>query len=525
MGILTNIWYFPLFSLRPIACALLLFNYCSNSLAGLPGLSEKDVLQRCYTQVTGMRLGASSALWNQLNQERATSICLKMIEGIQLDANGILTTQDNRLSRAILKQFIDFHRTWFDQQWAHLGSFPDEHWGGVDVYDPQEPALFLTRNLFVRDHYSKLLSGSRTAIAVRDGSTLIPSLAPEAGGFLRLSRIATHSHEGPTLNSNSITYTTESLYDETTALHLETPLVQMGEPVGINLTNYQNGPLLPVVWTDIYSKNASFQSDGISLPQAFLSNRGGGALGSVPYLILNFGHGFDYLSDGAAKLPRRYILSVFKNFLCRQGPFVRTSDVAPWKSNLAAAPAFRKSDACLRCHTTLDQSALALRNFRLAGTANTKLNSFLDYRTPPILATYNVDPAFQPLEFWPAVGDPNFHRTKPDGRLYFRSITGELINVPVDSLETLGQRLSETPDYFACAAKRYFEFFTHNKIELFDPYDPSNDTLNESISPLDREMKSFVLALGQELQSTGSLNNLIKRIIESDYYRQGNFGQ
>lgn len=494
--------------------------------ANLPRLSEREVLQRCYTQLTGHRLGSGSGLWSKIKSQSAASICIDLLNSVKLSADGSLVESGNVVHRYVLKQFLDFHRTWFEQQWSFQNSFPDDFWGGVDIYDPQEPALFLTRNLATGENYSRVLTGSETAVALRDGTNLRTQLPASANGFLRVSRTTYNGFEGPRLNANLVTYSSAAAYTEATLQTLETPLVQMGDIYGIKLQSYSSAPLLPVLWTEVYSAAPTTSAAGISGPQAFMANRGGGALGSVPYIVLNIGHGFDYKADGAAKLPRRYILSVFQNLLCRQGPFVRASDVAPWKTTAADAPAFRKSDACIRCHATLDQSAMVLRNIRLGGVSNFRGDAaLLDFRTPPILVNYNVDQTIQTSEFWPSTSQANFHRTRPDGKLYFRSITGQLVDVSLNSLESLGQSLANTADYYACAAKKYFEYFTKNKVELFDPYDSSNAIVLESLTDTDREMREFVFSLGQELRTGGSLKNLVRRIIESDYYSRGNFGK
>lgn len=499
------------------------FFLSSNSQAiSYPILSQRELLARCYIQITGNRLGFSSDLWERLKNENATSICYSLLKNLSFDDQGMLTQSESKLNRSILKQFIDFHRTWFAQQWSQDNSFPETFWGGVDVYDPQEPALFLTRNLILEQSYSKVIFGKSTAVAIRDGSKLKEKLSSDADGFLRASRIL-NSHEGPIINSNNIFYANPEAPSDKDYKFLPSPLIQIGEPVGIKLVSYLEGPLLPTIWTGVNSNSLNAFPQGFMLPYPYLANHGGGALGSIPYIMFNFGHGFDFKADGAAKLPRRYILSVFKNLLCRQGPFLRSSDVSSWKTDLIDSPAFRKSESCLRCHVTLDQASLVLRNFRLGSTTN-GLAGNNDYRSPPILAKYESDENVSINEFWPKVAQSDFYKTKANGVLYFRSITGDLINFQMDSLETLGQSLATTPDYYACAAKRYFEFFTHNKVELYDPGDPSNEQLNESLTPHDHEMKQFVLSLGKELKNNGSLKKMVKRIIDSDFYSRGNFG-
>lgn len=490
-----------------------------------PRLPERKMLSRCYFHLTGHQLKSSDPLWGQLKNRSAVSICSELLGSLKLGADGVLVQPNNTVQRKILKQFADFHRTWIHGSWVFQNTFPDSYGGGVDIYDVQEPALYLTRNLATSEHYSKVLQGNNTAVGIRDNTKLIPALPAAAGGFLRPSRTTVNGTEGPNLNSTIINYTTSSSFGLADLLALPVPLIQMGEIYGIEMRSYVGTPLLPVIWTEPYTAVATSTTEGVTVPQAFMANRGGGAIGSVPYIMLNLGHGFDYKADGAAKLPRRYILSVFDDFLCRQGPFVRGSDVSIWLSAKNDAPGFRKSESCLRCHASLDQSAMVLRNLRFGGTANAPSNAISDYRTPPVLLTYNADQA-SPTEFWPSSSQTNFHRSAPAGKLYMRNIDGAIVDVGLSNLENLGQSLANTPDYYACAAARYFEYFTNNKVQLLDPYDISNNDYMESLTVKEKAMRDFVLGLGRSLRSEGgTLKKLVIQIMESDYYSRANFGR
>lgn len=274
--------------IKYLSASLLIYLFQSSILFAInyPQLTQKELLARCYNQITGIRLGSSSNLWQRLNQESATSICFGLLNNVHFDDQGILTTPDNSLNRSILKQFIDLHKTWFDIQWANDSTFPDNFWGGVDVYDPQEPALFLTRNLILGEHYSKVLSGDLTAVAQRDGSKLINLLPSSANGFLRASRII-FRNEGNIVNSNNITYANPEAPTAKDYVSLNTPIIQIGEPIGIKLVSYQNEPLLPTIWTDASSTLVTGKPQGLILP-----NGGGRPMSDLlPHLISFRGYG------------------------------------------------------------------------------------------------------------------------------------------------------------------------------------------------------------------------------------------
>ncbi len=67
---------------------------------------------------------------------------------------------------------------------------------------------------------------------------------------------------------------------------------------------------------------------------------------------------------------------------------------------------------------------------------------------------------------WPSAEVPDFHLQVPTGKLYFRSLTGALVDKPVSNIASLGDAMSKTDDYYLCAAKRYFQFMTGIEIAL-----------------------------------------------------------
>lgn len=485
-------------------------------------LSEKEILARCYAQLTGRRLPVSDSLWSRLTKQSAQSVCADLLNQVNFAPNGTLSASADPLHRRILKQFHDFHRSWFSKQWIMDSTLPDVNYGTVDVYDPAAPSYYLTRALFLpNSHYAQVLRGYETLAAVRDSGKIRFGLSP-TGGIPRLTRafsigdISPDQSEIPgSFDRHEITVQNPQ---DGSVFSIPGALVPVGELIGVVPAARGTYPFL---WVNPLTPAAAANPPGLVVPQGIDAHYGGGALGTISFLLMNLGHGADYAADGAAKLPRRAVEAAMHSFLCRKGPSLRATDVGSYLAGEIAAVPFRKTTACLRCHATLDQAALTLRHVRQASTGNYGPAKIVRYTST--ISSYGSLSTASPE--WPSVPTPNFALTAPVGRLYFRSINGSLVNVPVGNLDGLGHALSATEDFYACAASRYFKYFTGIEVNLFDPQDPDNIPLVSSLNDSDRDLRAFVLALGKELQTTGHLKTLVQHILTSPYYKRAGFGR
>lgn len=491
-------------------------------------LNAREQLARCYTQLTGLRLSSTDALYSQLSTKSPAKICIDLLADVKLGGDGVLTQANNPLHRAILKQFNDMHRGWFDKRMLLANELNDALFGTVDVVDPYQQSYYITRALFTDGaHYNSVLRGSENYMAVRDASKATTAGAPS--GTRRPTRMYFGGYDG---EGSSTTFSPMRMVEPvigfaTTMANINilafapVPIVQVGELIGIR--NEPGQANVGGLITKATGGGGTLNDAGLRVPINPNEAFGGGALGSQGALLLNFGHSFDYDTNGTTKLPRRWIDAEMKSFMCRQGPYVRAVDIAQYKRGEADAPPFRQSESCLRCHAMMDQAAMTTRNLVIGQTS-----TFIDShnRLSALIARFNVSAGSEPgQEFWPWRPVPSFKYQAPVGKLYLRSISGALIDQPVNNLNELGIALSSTDDYYACAAKRYFEKFTGVSINLYDPNDGDNSSLIEGQNERDIEFRRFVLALGQELKTGGSLKNLVKRIIESDYYKQSDFGK
>jgi hypothetical protein len=74
--------------------------------------------------------------------------------------------------------------------------------------------------------------------------------------------------------------------------------------------------------------------------------------------------------------------------------------------------------------------------------------------------TITDQPTLTGPAFWPHQPDDKLHRRPASGRLLFRNIRGVYVSAQVNSFEELGAAIRSREDFYACAAKRYFEYFT-----------------------------------------------------------------
>jgi hypothetical protein len=511
----------------PFLSTLLLLLMVIGQVVEARVLNPREQLARCYTHLTGLRLSATDPLYAKLAKQSAAKICIDILAEVKFGADGMLTARDNPLHRAVLKQFNDMHRGWFDKRMLLANELNDALSGTIDVIDPYQQSYYITRAFFTDGlHYNSVLRGYDNIMAVRDVSKA--TTAGSASGTRRPTRLYFGGYDGEGSDvSISPTRMVESVLafaptpDINKLSFAAVPMVQVGELIGIR--NEAGQANIGGFWTKATAGGGSLNDAGLRVPLNPDEAFGGGALGTQSALVLNFGHSFDYDTNGTTKLPRRWIDTEMKSFMCRQGPYVRASDITPYKRAEAEAPPFRQSDSCLRCHAMMDQAAMTTRNL-VIGQTSTFINSH--NRLSALIGRFNVSAGNEAgQEFWPWKPVASFKYQAPVGKLYLRSINGTLIDQPVNNLNELGIALSNTDDYYACAAKRYFEKFTGVAINLYDPNDVDNTSVIEGQNERDIEFRRFVLALGQELKAGGSLKNMVKRILESDYYKQSDFGK
>lgn len=495
--------------------------------ASAAAVSELGLLARCYAHLTGKPLPVNHSLRSQViaGTITAQAACNQLIDKTTLSAtSGYLTNTSDTEARSILQNFNNFHRSWFPGNIVEgIQEYSTEtSRGTMDIYDTTEPGLAITRALFAEDgRYADVLTLTTGLHALREQNESIRALlgwsvmAPGRriyGNNADLDQNLYHFSAG-SYNGNS---------DAGGSVFSFLPKIEVGELIGVrknmDFAAIPNVNLFPL---GAYTPGNSVP--GLNFSFNLFQTYGGGVLGTPIYFMLNYGHGRGLMANGTTKVPRRWSQTNMNTFLCANLPALRESDITDFYVGTSSAP-FRNGVSCLRCHANLDPMAYTARNLMTAGTdfAEFTEGSRAFAKNAMVLTSFAADAGT--VSGWPSEPVANFHRTAPTGRLYFRSFaSGDLVNQPVNGIAELGAAMAQTDDYYQCAAKRYFAYFTGIQVSLYDRRDPANAGLNKSATENDLKDRTFIESLAAELKQTQSLRTLIKHIISSDYYRAADY--
>lgn len=270
----------------------------------------------------------------------------------------------------------------------------------------------------------------------------------------------------------------------------------------------------------LLSLSAAYHTQSQPAPHAYALNRGGGFMGDGNYLLTSFiQNDPNYVPDGALKVNRSWPRAVLHDALCKDIPALRDSDVASYLLPQSTLP-FRQSVACLACHATTDPLAAGtIKGLRY----NIVSTQFQTSPLPMLVGTLGVtfrNPSLLATNGWPDTANTSYSREALSGWLAFRNYRGEYINQPVRSIEELGALVRQQDDYYACFAKRYYEYFLGISVDLNDSGAPGYVPLNSA----EQFHRDQVIALGSQLRSHKSLRTLILAILGSPQYERRDFG-
>lgn len=446
-----------------------------------PVFAEKmkpgDVYRRCYSQIVRRRQPASDPLFAKVvsGEMAAAAACTKLVEHGTLNQDGRIDLSDP-LAQPVLRTFQSLHSSWFPN---HDFVRDQSDYPTSNQHDSGEMGYHFTW-LLLRpgEKFSSLVTRPTSWRGVRTSN-----------------RQATHFLDSE--GSRKVASFTKRKWGTSGGREIHPLLVETGTLIGIAPM-----PKAPVLERQVRGVNLIFDPIG---------SHGAGILGTQAYLLLSSPLKVNAEPDGGMKVHRSWSKAVLSDLLCRSLPVIREADVRGLDEH-SPLP-FRHQTSCLKCHSTMDPMAGAIRNVEFMQTIKPEGDKYFHSLSAVKL------PMTDALGRTPAAATP-YARSRAEGALYLRDYRGRLVDLKFEDLSSLGQGLADLDDFYLCAAKRYFDFFTGIDVQIRDF---SEDPPGAESSPL-YKYRDFVIGLGADLKRDQSLPALLGRIFASRFYQSSSYG-
>ena len=450
---------------------------------------ELKRFNKCYALFVGERVKTTDSLWKEVESKKktGTDACMEIFDKATLNAGKI--SQKNGVSDEIgtkvLNNFLRFQQSQLvvPNYKVILGNGFDRY--NVDVIDSNEAAYHFIYSLFTpKQKYSESVTRDFSLRAIRT--------------------VSSANRTRSILNANLPDFQ-QGTYKTIIGADGERMTVP-DDLTKFNPTFVDTGLLTGIIKDTI--KNTLTNISGIK-SYGFVDHNinqhiGGGAIGTQSYLLGNLGKtGF---SNGGTGLFRRWGKNVMDDFLCRDLPALRTTDVVN-EVFINSKIAFRTGISCMGCHSSMDPLSAVLSNEAVARTNNGNIADKFAYfsERPPTLAH---------AEMPTLANDSNFSKRPASGRLFYRSYDGKLIKEEMVGAQELGSIIAETNDFYVCAAKRYYKFLTGIEVDLSDIGNINTPAFGKGTN----YQRNKVIKMGLELKNHQSGRSLIKNIIEQNAF-------
>jgi hypothetical protein len=441
-------------------------------------LSQLAIFMRCYAQFTQLRASSTDPLYVAVANGSTTAVdaCMAVFDRARLTVGArTIANPADPVAKAVINNFHNLHASWFQTK-----AFPNSFGAGPelnnrDLFDSSNPAAYYTKALF--------------------GPSIQASFIVTTPQYLRIVRTDNDPSAGVS------TYTKPD-YVFGSAIKF----AARGDMIGVEQLNRQ-------IWHYNYTVNSSGQV--LSGDVAVNDTRGGGFLGSQDYILSTVDEVSTFKATGGLGMPRKWARSLFHDALCRDLPAVRQADgnsfVVP-----TSAVEFRQTANCVKCHASIDRASSVIRNFKYKIVAGSGL------LTPRWGGFFtDLHPTDMPAETgWPSAVDANYYRRPTRGTFYYRSYNGTLVNVPINSVQELGNQIANTNDFYVCIAKRYYQYFTGIDADIADLGDPEHGALSAE----HLIHRNIIIGLGVSLKTHQNLRTLVRDIINHPRYRLSDFG-
>jgi hypothetical protein len=423
----------------------------------------------------------------------AEQACLSLFDrGLFEAATGRLKSSADLESVEIVRTLHDLHRSFFQsRRFAGSGSGSSQLSTAV-VKDMEEPALFFTRAALLAgtrvDSVLKLNSGLK-GLRERPATSKLNNF--EAQRFARLPEFPSYM---------SLSYAQPPV-----GMALDdNEIVETGALIGVAATTPLRVPsmLLPRIGDAALRTATTNATTNVDLRK----HHGGGILGSQGFIMSNLNVPINRFPEGESEINRRLTSRIYQDLMCHEMPTLETQDVE--KDVIRGSQyAFRNDASCMRCHSSLDPLAMTYKNIvQFASARDVSVDNRVGM---PVVAMISVGTV---------AGSTHFNLQPPTGQLRYRELlTGALVEHNVTNIADAANKIAAGKDFYTCAAKRYYKFFTGIDVPL-RPLDPASATFE-----LDKVHQNKIVELANVLKNTQSVRTLFAEIFKSPAFKSSDY--
>jgi len=502
------------FSMAIVGAGLGYSQFCLTESPEPDQLSPSEIYARCYAKLTLSPLPSSNAVLTKLRSgtlDNAIEACADLLNKASLTpATGTLKKVDDSEARSVLSTMLMVHNSWFQSP-----TFVLRRASTSLIHDADEPGLYWTRALFMNGVGADsvvLYNKSLRSIRKRDPADEAITHFQARSVYIYPRNIVGVQQRDPLfrigfmndvrlLRTNGDNYSTLDVPDDS--------LSNFGSLIGIRDQSVLAIPrlILPNVADAEVNNILRDPSRGPNLNVDLHGHQGGGIMGSIAYGLKNSNLLENQLADDYEVIDRRFASRVFQDLLCYQLPVLNADDVQSMVNPNSTYP-FQQNNSCLQCHATIDEFAMIQKNLVWASSSQPEA-TFRDDKPPKgadVLTRFRL-----PIK----ATSTEFALKEPHGTLRFRTFAGNKVEIPISNLNQVGEEFAKLDDFYTCAAKRYYRYFTGVDVPLGV----------ESPDALERFHLKIVKDLGMQLKADPkkSLRNLVVNIFKTDAFLSRNY--
>lgn len=430
-------------------------------------MTPSEIYARCYAKLLRKPAPSNNSILVSLRSGSITdaeNACVNLLNKVSLNPKtGLIENPNDPEARSILTTLQLLHNSWFfSNSLAIMNAVAEVKL----ISDIDEPSLYWTRAL--------LLNGARAdSVLTYDKSLKAIRIRPDESNTTNFQARPFFNYliDGGTKNGTIGVNARDPLFriqfikdikldrlDGDNYSFIDVPddqLTHFGDMVGVKdqqpLTIERIIPPLNNLKMDDPSKPPN---SNIDLHAHF----GGGVLGSTIYQMKNTGLLVNQLPNSYTSIDRRFASRVFQDLLCYQLPVLDSEDVEIIKDPSGTSFAFHQNKSCMQCHATIDEFAMIQKNMTWVESSP----AAIIFKKPSIGA--EVVTRFKlPVDKSSKV----FALQDPVGELNFKTFNKTKVHIQnIRNLASVGSEFAKLDDFYTCAAKRYYKYFTGIDVPL-----------------------------------------------------------